>query len=131
MANGQRQLDALDRQLEALKKRKAGQSFESIAKDLGYAKASGAYHAVMAALKKTLQEPADELRMLEVERLDELLKTHWENRRQPQVTDRILRIMERRAKLLGLDAPERTELTGKDGEAIKVIEVVKDYGVSD
>lgn len=34
---------------------------------------------------------------------------------QNKAVDRILRIMERRAKLLGLDAPTKTELTGKDG----------------
>jgi len=74
----------------------------------------------MRALKKTLQEPADEVRTLEVERLDSLLNGLWQRRHVPEITDRILRIMERRAKLLGLDAPTRTELTGKDGGAIEV-----------
>ena len=74
----------------------------------------------MRALKKTLQEPADEVRTLEVERLDSLLNGLWQRRHVPEITDRILRIMERRAKLLGLDAPTRTEVTGKDGGAIEV-----------
>lgn len=121
MANGQRQLDALERQMTALKRRMSGNTYESIAKELGYATAGGAHKAVMAALKKTLQEPSDEMRALEVGRLDELLVTHWPNRKQPQITDRILRIMERRAKLLGLDAPAKTELTGSDGGGLKVI----------
>jgi len=36
-----------------------------------------------------------------------------------QAIDRLLKIQERRAHLLGLDAPKRTELTGKDGAAFQ------------
>jgi len=35
-----------------------------------------------------------------------------------QAIDRLLKISERRAKLLGLDKPEKRELTGKDGEPL-------------
>ena len=123
MANGQRQIDALDRQMKALEKRKAGLSFFAIANDLGYATPGGAYKAVMTALKKTLQEPADELRKLETDRLDELLEKLWPHRSKPMYVDRILRVMERRAKLLGLDAPQRQEVTGADGGAIIITEL--------
>ena len=120
MANSDRQVQALDRTSRALELRKSGATFAHIANELGYANESGAYKAVMRALKKTLQEPADEVRTLEVERLDSLLNGLWQRRHVPEITDRILRIMERRAKLLGLDAPTRTEVTGKDGGAIEV-----------
>lgn len=76
----------------------------------------------MRALKKTLQEPADEVRMLEVERLDSLLNGLWQRRHVPEITDRILRIMERRAKLLGLDAPVRSDVTS-GGEVLPIVYV--------
>lgn len=76
----------------------------------------------MRALKKTLQEPADEVRMLEVERLDALLSGLWARKNTPEVTDRILRIMERRAKLLGLDSPVRSDVTS-GGEVLPIVYV--------
>jgi len=110
-------VNAHERQLEALELRKAGAAYAVIAERLGYRSASGAHAAVSAALKRTQQEPADEVRTLEIERLDRMLLAIW-----PQVVngnqgaiDRALRIMERRAKLQGLDAPAKTEHTGKDG----------------
>lgn len=121
----QEQVDALDNQLKALELRKAGVSYAKIAETLGYKSASGAHKAVSSALKKTLQEPADDVRRLEVERLDAMLLAMW-----PHVSkgafgavDRALRIMERRAKLLGLDAPTRTDVTSDGGKL--VIEIVK------
>jgi hypothetical protein len=118
MGNGQAQLDVLDKQLSALEMRKGGKTYAYIADQLGYKTSAGAYRAVMTALKKTLQEPSDEVRTLELERLDDLIDALWEKRKQPQYTDRILRIMERRAKLLGLDAPTRTDVTSA-GQPIK------------
>lgn len=104
---------ASDKQLTALRLRKAGVSYLDIAQQLGYRGASGAHAAVKSALKRTLQEPADELRNLELERLDAMLMGIWQqcqNGNQGAI-DRALRIMERRAKLLGLDAPTRQDFT--------------------
>lgn len=107
-------VEANERQRQALELRKAGVGFQSIADQLGYKDHSGAYRAVRAALKKTLQEPADELRAIEVERMDQMLAGLW-----PKATtgdtwavDRVLKIMERRANLLGLDAPVKREISG-------------------
>ena len=65
----------------------------------------------MAALKATLQEPADELRTLELERLDRLLLGVWGQAAKGNqgAVDRALKIMERRARLLGLDAPTKVQ----------------------
>ena len=119
-----RRIAAAERQRLALELRKAGVTFEEIANQLGYSKA-GAYKAVTSALQKTLQEPADEVRTLAVTRLDKLLTAMWPQARQGNqgAVDRVLRIEERRAKLLGLDAPTRTDVTSK-GEQITFREVV-------
>lgn len=122
MANDQRRLEAAERQRQALQLRQAGVAYEDIAQRLGYSGRSSAWRSVMSALKQTLQEPADEVRTLELERLDRMLLGLW-----PQAVhgnqgavDRALRIMERRAKLLGLDAPTKSELSGPQGGPIEV-----------
>lgn len=117
----QNEVTAHDNQLKALELRKAGVSYQRIAETLGYKDSSGAWRAVKAALKKTLQEPADELRTLEIERLDAMLSAIWASVKQGQygAQDRALKIMERRAKLLGLDAPVKQDITS-DGEKITV-----------
>lgn len=106
-------IESAERQRQALELRKAGVGFQQIADKLGYADHSGAYRAVATALKKTLQEPADELRAIEVERLDQLLLGLWPKAIKGDTwsVDRVLKIMERRSALLGLDAPVKRELT--------------------
>jgi gamma-glutamyl:cysteine ligase YbdK (ATP-grasp superfamily) len=87
-----------------------GKGYQAIADDIGYSSPGNAYRAVQSALKATIQEPADEVRRVELERLDKLLENQWNwavNHNQPQAVDRVLRIMERRAKYLGLDAPQK------------------------
>lgn len=125
----QPQLQANDRQLRALELRKAGWGYDQIAEECGYRDRSGAYRAVARALKATLREPAADVRRLEVERLDALLKGLWTAASQGDnyAIDRALKIMDRRAALLGLDAPRRVavadlsteQIIGLLGEAIE------------
>lgn len=109
MPNSQRQLDAMERTKQALELRLAGFTYTQIAEKLGYSSRPAAFKAVMNAMKRTLREPAEKVRELELDRLDELLKGLWFYRSRVDYTDRILKIMERRSKLLGLDAPERVQ----------------------
>lgn len=122
MPNQERRVKANDRQRQALELRKAGFSYPTIAERLGYASPQAAFKAVDTALKKSIQEPADELRTLEVERLDGMLASLASQVKQGNhsAIDRALRIMERRAKLLGLDAPERQVIEMDDPIAIVV-----------
>ncbi len=79
--------------------------YRQIAEEIGYASASGAYEAVQAALSKARAEPAEELRELMLTRLDEMLTGSWEAALSgdAEAVAAVLRIEERRAKLLGLD----------------------------
>jgi hypothetical protein len=98
------------RKVKALELRKAGATYQAIADQLGYAGPHGAHQAVASALKATLREPADELRELELVRLDSALLAIWRRVQggDDKAIDRLVRIMERRAKMLGLDAPRAT-----------------------
>ena len=97
------------REREALELRKAGKTFDQIAGALGYSERGGAAKAVSRALAATVQEPADELRRLELARLDALFEVMWSLAMHGNLgaVDRCLAIQTRRAKLLGLDAPPR------------------------
>ncbi len=113
----QPRMKATERQARALEMRKAGYTYPEIAAAVGYAGKASAYRAVDAALKKTLQEPADELRVMEAERLDAMLLGLWEKATTGDTwsVDRVLGIMERRARLLGLDRPPEHDWTAATG----------------
>lgn len=110
-----RRITAAERRRQALELRKAGATYDRIAQQLGFANRGGAYRAVETALREITAEPAQDVRQLELERLDALLLGLWPQARKGNqgAVDRVLRIMERRAKLLGLDAPTKAEVGGK------------------
>lgn len=104
-------IPAAERREQALLLRKAGYQYEAIGAKLGISK-QAAHQLIQRTLRATLREPAADLRTLEVERLDDLLRALYPQARKGNhgAIDRVLRIMERRAKLLGLDAPVRSEV---------------------
>jgi len=116
---------AHDDQLEALNLRKAGLSYSEIAARTNYKTAQTAWRAVESALNRTIREPAEDVRTLELERLDRLQLGAWPDASRGHLgaIDRVLRIMERRAKLLGLDAPDKQQHSGD-------LRIVMDWGDS-
>lgn len=104
----------LERERQALLLRKEGESLQTIADKLGYAGPSGAYKAIQAAMQAIIQEPAEEVRDMELLRLDTLLQSIWWRAKTGDVpaVQTALKIMERRAKLIGLDAPTKYEDVG-------------------
>lgn len=129
----------LPRQAEALKRMTAGEPFEQIAEDLGYADRSGAYRAAMAALSRQTMQDADEVRVVELRRTEELLAAIWpiatwtpppideelggdefdaqdakaaaaRALHQLEAVKTTLKVLDRRAKYFGLDAPQKHEV---------------------
>ncbi len=98
--------EVADRWRRAVELRRAGLTYQRIADELGWKSISSAYDAVQGALRASIVEPAATVRALELERLDALLAGLWELARngQTDAIDRVLKVMDRRAKLLGLDA---------------------------
>jgi len=75
---------------------------------------------VMRALEfwnREIKEGVDEIRTLELQRLDAMFVQMYRQALQGVVgaVDRCLKIMERRDKLLGLSLPEKLEVTGEGG----------------
>lgn len=107
-----RRISAAERQAEALKLKKEGTSYREIARKLGYASHSGARKAVEKALTKIVKEPAESYLKLSLLRLDDMRKALWWKVMTGDVPSilAMLKIEEREAKLLGLDAPTKIDI---------------------
>lgn len=117
----------VENQARALELRRAGLGFEAIGAQLGIKK-SQAHRLVVSGLAEARAQvaaSADELRSEELSRLDGMLMGLWPRARKGEVAavDRVLKISERRAKLLGLDAPERKQLEGPGGGPVQTAAV--------
>lgn len=116
------------RDAEACRLRAQNYTYDQIAERLGLSNRGHAYKSVQRALKDIVREPAEELRSLELERLDELASTTQQviySSEDPDVilkaVDRHLKIQTRRAALLGLDAPAKAEVSGPGGDPISMM----------
>lgn len=120
-------MSAAAKQAEALRLRAGGMDYDGIAARLGYKNRAGAHKAVMVGLQRTLQEPADELRTMEAERLDRMLEGLWEKAIEGHTwsVDRVLNIMERRAKLLGLDKPPTANFDSQAAAFLSGVDTVR------
>lgn len=107
---------------------------------LGYSSAATARSDLKRVLEQHRDEEAAEVsvyRQQENERLDALLEAAWPQATKPQpildkegevvamavdmrAVDTVLRLMDRRAKLNGLDMPGKTEVTGAGGGPLQM-----------
>lgn len=97
----------LDRRWQALAYRHAGKGYRQIAQLLNVS-VQVAYEDVQWALDQVIREPAEQVLDMEVARLDELQAGIWDKAvmGDKDCIDRVLKIMDRRAQLLGLDRPK-------------------------
>lgn len=107
-------LQAKENEIRALELRKKGLSYLAIGREMGLSE-SGAHGCVTRALKALraeAAESAEDVRDLELQRLDRMLTIAEAAAEAGDLSaiDRVLRIQERRAKYLGLDAPTRTDV---------------------
>lgn len=115
--------ELVDKEIKVLELRRVGLTWQRIAEEVGYADHTGAYAAYKRAIKRTMQQPADELRTQELDRIDRLQVAIWPNamKGDTRAILTIVRLMERRAKLTGLDMPIKIEqdvTTWTGGESI-------------
>jgi hypothetical protein len=110
-----RSVDCIDWHKTAVEMRTRGHTYQQIADACGVSM-SAAYKAVCTYLEQTraiAREAAEEVRRLELDRLDRMLAAFGPRAEDGDAAaaDRVLRIQERRAKLLGLDAPAESRTT--------------------
>lgn len=108
-----------ERAIKVLELRRSGLNFEQIAERVGVSPATcyRDVHEYVEALGRHCTEGAQQVLALELQRLDELSHAlyHQAKGGDVQAIDRYLKTMERRAKYLGLDAPEVHDLRGSVG----------------
>ena len=100
-----------EHQQAALKLRLTGMSHRAIAEALGVSDHTTIQGRIAGALKEIIREPAEAVLKMELERLDVMLLGLWKQAAggDLQALDRALKIQDRRAKYLGLDAPTKTQ----------------------
>lgn len=147
----QRSPETAARDAEVARLRAQQYTWEEIARELGYETPSGAYRAYQRAIEAIIRPPAEEAVKVEIAKLDALERKAWEILRaehalvshgrlivgedgQPlpdtgpvlAAIDRVLKVADRRAKLLGLDTPVKADLTvhqvdARDAELIELV----------
>jgi len=103
--------ELIDKEVKVLELRRVGLTWQRVAEEVGYSDHTGAMAAYKRAMKRTQQQPADELRFQELDRIDRLQVALWPAamKGDTRAISTIIRLMERRAKLLGLDMPIKIE----------------------
>lgn len=111
----QRDYDRAERKRNALELRLAGASYRDIAQALEVSPAT-ALQDCKEALADIPAQQADEMRTVELSRLDRLQRAVWPRaiKGDLQAVDRAIKIIDRRAKLFGLDAPQQVQITAND-----------------
>jgi|TARA_B100002019_G_C21177223_1_gene551772 hypothetical protein len=132
MKANKKSIEVREKDRQALELRKAGASYEVIAKQLGYADSSGAYKSIQRSMKSIIAEPTEELRTVEYERLNQMLLILWERVQQGELgaIDRALSIMDRISKMYGLDSPRKTEVNQTITQGVMIVDGTKDEYLS-
>jgi len=112
-----RRIKTTEKTLKALDLRKKGFSYTQIGTKLGCARQTACRYVLseLENLADKCREEAVHVRDLELQRLDELYLIAYRaisDGNDLAGIDRCLRIMERRAKLLGLDAAQKVDVNG-------------------
>jgi len=149
-------IESAERDAEAARLRATGLSYSDVARQLGFADESGAFRAATRAMR-AIAEPARELRAIELARLDFALQAAWKVMTMVHVAvsngrvvlhpetgeplrdygpvlaaiDRVVRIGERRCKLLGLDAPTKIEAITVDQIEHAINQLAAELGMND
>lgn len=115
--------EVLDRETQVVKLRRLGMTWDDIARQVGYSHGSGAQTAFMRAANRVVAEDVQAVRQLQQDRLDTALQAIWTDILAGDIPaiNTMIRLEERRAKLLGLDQPVRiqTEVVTYDADDIR------------
>lgn len=147
-----RSLTTAQRDARAAELRSKGWTYPRIAAELGFNHRADAHNAVKRVLNETVREAGEDVRTLELERLDRLEAAANEVLEREHVTvsngrvvvlhetplpddgpvlaaiDRLLKIQERRARLLGLDAPTKQAITISPERAAALEQLFEELG---
>lgn len=148
-----RSVQAAQRDAEAARLRSEGHTLQSIVDRLGFHDRAAASRAIAKVYAETVTQPVEEIRARDLATLDELEARAWEVLRAKHVTvshgkvvdidgvpladdapvlnaiDRVLKVQDRRAKLLGLDAPTRAKVELTDTVTAEIQRLAAELGM--
>jgi hypothetical protein len=118
---------AAERRRRAIDLRSQGKTFVEIGKELGIS-GPRAFQLVTEAMDGAhalLVTETARLRQKQLDRIEALVEAIWPAGAKGDVAkiDRIVKLFEREAKLGGLDASDKLEVTGKDGKPLEISSV--------
>ena len=121
MSKQQQQAITSERHALALEMRKHGYSYDQIGEHFECSP-TAARSLVKTAMEKAIREPGQEIIDLELQRLDQLYRVAFNRAATGEVSaiNQCLAVMQRRAKYLGLDAPDKSEVTGAGGAPLAI-----------
>jgi len=112
----------LDKELQIIELRRAGVTWEKIAREVGFKNASGAYKMYQRAAERMIRPSLDEYRDTVLDRFERMHMAVWPRAKEGDLRaiDTALRIAEKEIKLLGLDAPTKitAEVTVYEGQQL-------------
>ena len=116
--------ELFEKERQVVQYRQGGATFDAIAKKLGYADESGARAAFKRAMERMRDDVLNnEMRELHRQRLETALMAIWPDvvKGDLEAIKVMLKILERDAKLYGIDAPVKTEMevTTYDGNLLR------------
>jgi hypothetical protein len=116
-----------ERRIRAFGLRKAGASYRQIAQQLNVSvnTAWADVNAELLELRQQTTADAEAVREMELQRCDEMILGLWPAVRlgDPKSVMAAVRVSDRRARLLGLDAATKSELTGAGGGPLEIKEL--------
>ena len=123
-ANDQSRARGMETARRALDLRRGGATYRQIADSMNLSLA-GAEKAVKRGLKMIVAEPAKDVLQIELDRLDGMWLGLWPRiqKGEPAAVSAGVRVIERRAKLLGLDKPTQINIRHV------IDEVATEYGL--
>lgn len=117
MGKGKTDPAVIEREKRVLELRRGGLTFDLIAERVGYASASGAHKAYISACRRIVVEDVNAIRNAEIDRLDIAQAAIWADvvngadaPTRARAILALMKIMERRARLLGLDMPTKSQV---------------------
>jgi hypothetical protein len=108
-------VQAREREKTAFELRKGGASYAAIGENLGISQ-QAAYKCVKRVLENILadtKENVETVRQMEIERIDRMIMSIWSPATHGSLgaIDRVVKLSERRARLLGLDMPVKQDVS--------------------
>jgi hypothetical protein len=132
-----KEMAVLEREYRVIKLRTEGKTYDAIAKELGYADASGARDAWLRAMARYPSEAAEEYRKINMTRLEASIAILWPKIQAGELKafPHFMAAIKEEGDILGIYAPKesRVEVTTYDGRVLReraeqIIRIIEAHG---